>query len=152
MSCPQEAVPLGWRVWRQAAVPTPLEQLAIDVRDHVRNYPYGSIAKTVVYGGQTVGVFVSHHTWTWRNGVLVTGICIPGCSLIVKQSGVHASGVPDDLSVPDPTAAVYGADDLPVPAPQTNWPLVAFSGAAVVGVVAGFVLALKYAGKAARRR
>jgi len=124
-------------------------QAAIDVRDHIRQYPYGAIAKRLQYNGQTVGVFVSHHTWTWRNGQLITGICIPGASIIVQQP-VGGTGIAfqDDLSTPDPTAAVYGADDLQQGA---NWPLVAVSAGAAVGVVALFLLAIKHAGKAARR-
>jgi hypothetical protein len=149
VSCPQEPIPSGWRVWRQTAVPDPLVQFAIDVRDHVRSYKRGTIAKVVTYNGQNVGAFVSSHTWTYRNGVLITGICIPGVSLLVQQpTGSVGGAAGDSLATPDPTAAVYGADDLAQP---TNWPLVAASGAAVVGVTALFLLALKHAGKAARR-
>ena len=153
MSCPQEPVPVGWKVWRQAAVPDPLTQLAIDVRDHILSYPYGSIAKTVQYGGQTVGVFVSHHVWTYRNGVLITGICIPGASLIVQQpAGTAGSTLQDSLATPDPTAAVYGADDLLAeqqPVASTNWPLVIGSGVALVAVVGLFAMAMKHGGRAA---
>ena len=136
-------------MWRNAEVPTPLTQMAIDVRDHVRSYRRGTIARVVSYGGQNVAAFVSSHTWTYRNGQLVTGICIPGVSLLVQQPSNGGVGVnaPDSLATPDPTAAVYGADDLP----QTNWGMVAATGAAAAGVVALFLLALKHAGKASKR-
>ena len=150
MSCPTEPIPTGWRVWRNTEVPTPLVQLAVDVRDHIGKYPYGSIARTVNYQGQTVGVFVSHHTWTWRNGQLVTGICIPGASIIIKQPGGIGATEQDNLDTPDPTAAVYGADD--VQQQGINWPLVAVSGGAAVTVAALFLLALKLAGRARGKR
>jgi hypothetical protein len=147
VSCPQEPIPPGWRVWRNAAVPTELAQFAIDVRDHVTSYPYGSIAKTMQYGTQTVGAFVSHHTWTWRGGQLVTGICIPGVSLIVRGNGVNASMVQDSLDTPDPTAAVYGAD---IAAPSTtSWPVVLLTGGIVAGLVGAFILAVRSAGRVA---
>jgi hypothetical protein len=120
----------------------------MDVRDHVRSYPYGTIAKTIVYDGQTVGIFVSHHSWTWRNGQLVTGICIPGCSLIVQQPASMGAAAPDDLSTPDETAAVYGADDVPL---GTDWTLVGVSAAAIVTVSALFALAIKHAGRASTK-
>jgi hypothetical protein len=146
VSCPQEPVPLGWKVWRQTEVPTPLVQLAIGVRDHIRDFAYGSIAKTVDYSGQTVGVFVSHHTWTYRNGVLVTGICIPGASLLVQQPTTGpqpAVQFQDSLATPDPTAAVYGGE----PPEETNWAIVAETGAAVVVIIASVWLAVHFAGR-----
>lgn len=149
MSCAQETVPPGWKVWRGTAVPDPLTQFAIDVRDHVRSYPYGSIAKTIQYNGMTVGAFVSHHSWTYRNGVLVTGLCIPGVSLITKQAGVGAgaNSTTDTLDTPDPTAAVYGADDLPS---KTDWPIVGACAALIGGAVFLFLQAIKTTAKAAR--
>ena len=150
MSCDTQPIPYGWKIWK-GAVPDPLVQFAIDVRDHVTSYPLGSIAKTVVYNGQTVGAYVSWHCWTWRNGVLVTGIHIRGVSLIVKQQGTGATLTQDSLDPPDPTAAVYGADDLPATA-GTDWSLVAVSAGATTAVVGLFLLALRAAGKAGRRR
>ena len=150
MSCVTQPVPTGWKVWRQTAVPDPLVQFAIDVRDHINKYPLGSIAKTIVYNGQTVGAFVSLHSWTWRNGQLLTGICIHGVSLIVQQAGVGGEQpVQDNLDTPDPTAAVYSAE---TPPPETtNWPLVTVSAGAIVGVAALVAFAIKRAGKAGRR-
>jgi hypothetical protein len=125
-------------------------QAAIDVRDHIRQYKRGTIVKVIPYGGQTVGVFVSSHTWSYRNGVLVTGLCIPGASLLVQQptGGVGAEAL-DSLDTPDPTAAVYSGED---PYETTNWPLVALTAGSAIGSVALFLLALKLTGKAARRQ
>lgn len=149
MSCQPEPIPLGWHVWRQTEVPTPLVQAAIDVRDHVNKYKRGTIARTMVYNGQTIGIWVSSHTWTWRNGVLVTGLCIPGASILVQQpTGSVGASTPDSLVTPDPTAAVYSAEQPPGP----DWPLVGISAGAGATVVTLFLLALKHAGKAARRR
>lgn len=145
MSCPQEPTPAGWKVW-QGPVPTELTQQAMDIRDHVRSYARGSFAKQMQYGGQTVGFWVSSHTWTWRNGVLVTGLCIPGVSILVLPvTGGAGATPPPDLSTPDPTAAMYGADDVPVQG--TDWGLVAASAVAIVATATAFVLALKLAGR-----
>ena len=146
MSCPQQSIPAGWRVWR-GAVPTPITQAAMDIRDHVRSYQLGAIAKTMDYNGEQVAFFVSNHPWTYRNGVLVTGICIWGVSVLTPiPAGAQQLGTPpDDLANPDATAAVYGADD--VPERGTNWPLVFATSAAIVATTAAFVLALKLAGR-----
>jgi len=145
MTCPQEPIPAGWRVWR-GSVPPELTQIAMDVRDHVRQYARGTIVQTLNYNGQTVGVFVSSHTWTYRKQAdgsvkLVTGICIPGVSLLTQPPGTGAAlgapddtTPPDDLSTPDPDMAVFGADDVPIGA------LVPL-GSALAGAVAGFVCA-----------
>ena len=144
MTCPQEPVPIGWKVWR-GPVPSELVQLAIDVRDHINSYPYGQIARTVQYGGQTIGVFKSHHLWTYRGGQLVTGICIPGASLLVQQpisQQAIVQGAQDSIEVPDPTAAVYGAEER-----TTDWGLVALTGGVIVGTVMLYLLGLKAAGR-----
>jgi hypothetical protein len=153
VTCPQEPIPLGWKVWRSAAVPTPLEQFAIDVRDHINQYTYGQVVATTDYNGQRVGAFKSHHTWTYRrqpDGTtkLVTGICIPGVSLVLPvAAGVHGVGgtQPDSLSTPDPTAAVYGADDL-ASARSVNWGVVAATAAVVAVTAAAFWAAVHFAG------
>ncbi len=143
MSCPQEPFPQGWSVWK-GPVPTELTQLAMDVRDHVRNYRRGTIVQTLPYQSQTVGVFVSSHTWTYKRqpdgtAVLVTGICIPGVSLLIQQapSTATATAMPmiaSDLSIPDPTAAVWGAEDVPV---SPTLPLSGAIGGAGLGAILG---------------
>jgi hypothetical protein len=154
MTCPQEPIPLGWKVWRGPPPPAPIVQEAIHVRDHVNQYQRGTIAKTITYGGQTVGLFVSSHTWTYRNGRLVTGICIPGVSVLTQtQVGAGAPAAvtspvgvatPDSLATPDPTAAVYGG----VPPEKTDWGLVAVTAGATVVVLIGFWAAIHFTGKA----
>lgn len=147
-ACPQEPVPTGWKIWRGAPPPAPIVQAAIHVRDHVRDYKRGTIAQTISYGGQTVGLFVSSHTWTWRNGVLVTGICIPGVSVLqtvaAGSQGVGATEQ-DSLAIPDPTAAVYGGS--PPEDNSIDWPMVGVTAAATLLVVGGFIAAIKLAGQ-----
>lgn len=144
MACTQQPIPAGWRVWR-AAVPQDLAAIAIQIRDHVRDYPLGQIAQAMTFGGQTVGFFVSSHTWTYRNGQLVTGLCIPGVSLLIQNAqastGVHPQ---DSLDQPDPNAAVWTPDDR-----QISWPIVAVTAAAIVGICWLFAKAIEHAGKAA---
>jgi hypothetical protein len=152
-SCTIEPTPAGWQVWR-GAVPTPLTQLAIDVRDHVNKYQRGTFAKQTTYNGQTVGVWVGTHTWTYRNGVLVTGICIPGVSLLVPVGSTQGvAGLPAGLGSdpsdlnPDPNAAVFGADDLE----RTDWQLVTKTAIALCAVGAAFWWGLQHAGRAGAR-
>lgn len=139
MSCPQEPMPTGWRVWK-GPVPTELTQIAMDVRDHVRSYKRGTIVQTLIYQGQTVGVFVSSHSWTYRRQpdgttVLVTGICIPGVSLLVQQDpNAPAAMLADDPSIPDPTAAMWGAEDVPI---SPGLPLGGALGGASLGAILG---------------
>jgi hypothetical protein len=91
-----------------------------------------------------------HHTWTYRGGQLIQGICIPGITLYQQTTTSGAvAGVPrglaatDDLSTPDPTAALYSKD------PGTDWSLVGWTFVAALTVVGGFVAGLKFAGRAA---
>lgn len=109
MTCPQEPIPAGWRVWR-GPVPPELVTFAVAVRDRIRSFARGTIADQRVWRGQTVAAFVSSHTWTYRKGELVTGLCIPGVSLLQPIPG--GVGVTNDpgLSVPDPDAATWTAE------------------------------------------
>lgn len=120
----------------------------MDLRDRVSGFPYGQ-TWSMTYGGQTVMARKDYHTWTYKNGTLVQGICIPGITLyaaIPTSTGTAAvAATADDLSTPDPTAAAFGADDLQA----TDWRLVATS-VAVTGAILGlFWLALRNAGKLA---
>jgi hypothetical protein len=71
--------PAGYRVWT-GRVPTELTQWAIDLLRTVNRYDYGT-TWTMPFQGMTVLARKDHHTWTWRGGQLVTGICIPGITL-----------------------------------------------------------------------
>ena len=150
MTCPEQPIPQGWRVWR-GAVPTPITQAAMDIRDHVRSYALGTVAKTIDYNGQTVAFWVSNHTWTYKNGELLTGICIWGVSVLVPPPGgasVTATPFQDNISTPDPTAAVYGESMPEVGGQVGSWdpffdlwllPLVIGAG---IGLAANGLLAL----------
>jgi hypothetical protein len=119
----------------------------MDLRDHVSGFPYGQTWVTT-YQGQRVTARKDYHTWTWRNGTLVTGLCIPGITLYQANApGIIGQNIGDPLANPDGTEAVYGADDVPPPA-STNWPLVIGSGIAAAAVVALFALAIRSAGRA----
>lgn len=135
----------------------PLQQFAVDVLAHVRDFKRGTIARVITYGNQTVAAFVSSHTWTYRNGQLVTGLCIPGVSLLVLStpsalagtSMLAATSNTDDLSTPDPTAAVYSVD---APPEQTDWKLVATTAAITVSVVGLFLWGMHAAGRTSSRK
>lgn len=149
-SCPANPpAPQGFTVWK-GAVPAELVQWAIDLRNHVASYPYGTVWQ-MAYNGQTVAARKDYHTWTWRNGVLVTGICIPGITLYspLPAGTVGATAGGDPLANPDGTEAVFGADDGSQPSTGPNWGLVIGSGVALAGVVTLFALAMKYGGHAA---
>jgi hypothetical protein len=140
--------PTGFAVW-QGSVPAPLETWAISLLRHVNLSPYGT-TWTMEYAGQPVTARKDYHSWTHRNGVLVTGICIPGITLYRATSSAFvdtALAEGDPLATPslDLAPALFDADDT---APATiDWPLVLLSGGAVAAVVTGFVFALRLAGR-----
>jgi len=146
MTCPSNPPPPpGYRVWR-GAVPTPLTQWAMGIRDHIAAPAYGT-TWSMDYGGQTVIARKDHHEWTYRNGQLVTGLCIPGVTLYQPTTGVQATptdAMEPNALAPDPTLAVWGADDVPQ---STNWGLVAVTGVAAATVVTLFVVAIRAAGR-----
>lgn len=142
------AAPSGYQVWRKAAVPQVLTQWAVSLRDReMRTSPYGA-TWPLYYDGQTILARKDHHTWTYKAGELVTGICIPGITLYapVAPGAVSAEAAGDPLATPDPTAAVYPSDR------GVDWGLVAASGTAAVATVAAFLLALRLAARPERRR
>ena len=120
----------------------------MDLRDHVGAHPYGT-TWTMSYGGQEVMARKDYHTWTYKQGQLVQGICIPGITLyapVTPTTGMSAVATTDDLSTPDPTAAAFGADDLQA----TNWRLVATSVVVTATIVGLFWLGLRSAGRAGK--
>lgn len=84
-------IPAGWKLWTEPHVPPELTQFAMAVRDRINDYPYDQIAETTTApDGRTVGAFKSVHSWSYLkqpDGThkLVTGLHIPGISLVVKQ-------------------------------------------------------------------
>ncbi len=90
-ACPEERLPVGWKMWIDPKVPADLTDFAKGIRDKINKYEYGTVAETKsLADGRTVGAYKSHHTWTNQkqpdgSTKLVTGICIPGISLLVAQ-------------------------------------------------------------------
>lgn len=80
-ACPSNPPPpAGYAVW-QGAVPAELSNWAVDIRDHeIGKVPYWS-TWSKDYNGVTVLARKDYHTWTYINGQLITGICIPGITL-----------------------------------------------------------------------
>ena len=165
MTCPANPpAPAGYMVWK-GAVPTELTQWAMQLRDNIAPFPYGqtwTLDYTDASGNPaTVLARKDYHTWTWRNGQLVTGLCIPGVTLYAPIPGgtptTAEAGLPppagDPLASADGTEAVWGADTVPsattAPPTETSWPLVALTAGAIGGVVFLFFQALKAAGRAA---
>jgi hypothetical protein len=136
--------PVGFKIWR-GTVPAPLVQWAVDLRDHINKFPYGQVW-TLDYAGATVAARKDYHQWTYHNGKLITGICIPGITLYAPKPAGMAATTVDSLDNPDPTAAVFNTTDA------TDWRLVAVSGVAIVATVGLFLLAIHGAGRARLRR
>ena len=153
---PNPPPPDGYRIWRGAPPPVPLTQWAVDLRDHwMPKVNYGDTTG-FDYNGAFVVARKDHHTWTYRKGKLLTGICIPGITLYQSLLTPALAGVPssaivgagdatydpstDTLVTPDPTVAAYNHE------PGTDWGLVALSGGAVVVVVGAFLAGLHFAG------
>jgi hypothetical protein len=164
VSCPQEPLPEGWRIFR-GSVPAALGQFAVDALARINSYEYGDIAGVTEYNGVQVAAFKSHHTFTWRKGKLVTGLCIPGISLIVSadaaiglgvfMAGHHLGSKPyalaatSDPTTPDPMAAMYSVDNPPE---TTDWKLVATTAAITVSVVGLFLWGMHAAGRTSSRK
>jgi hypothetical protein len=150
-SCPTNPpAPSGYAVW-QGAVPAPLETWAVQLLGTVSKVPFGQIW-TKAYNGQTVIARKDRHTWHYdANGQLLTGLCWAGITLYRPFVTGGVQGDTDVTNIetaqPDPTLAVYDARPSHI-----DWPLVGISAGAGATVVALFLLALRHAGKAARRR
>lgn len=145
--------PEGFRVWRAKAVPKPLEAWAVELRDRwMPTHNYGdttSMWYTDAAGQQRMVLArKDYHTWTYHQGRLVTGICIPGITLYESALTPALAGVGQaldvfDEAVPDPTAARY-SQDL-----GTDWGLVGATAAAAAAVVVAFWVGLRFAGRVA---
>jgi hypothetical protein len=145
VACPTNPPPpTGYRVWR-GPVPQPLVDWAISLRDQIATFEYGTTFE-LPYGGIVAVARKDHHTWTYRAGKLVTGLCLPGITLYSPSSPAVGAGAVDDTSTPDPNAALFTADA------GIDWKLVAVSGLATAAVIGAFFLALHHAGQTKRPR
>jgi len=125
-------------------VPQPLVDWAISLRDQIATFDYGTTFE-LPYGGVVAVARKDHHTYTYRGGKLVTGLCLPGITLYAPlRAGVGAGATVDDTSTPDPNAALFTADA------GIDWKLVAGSGLATAAVIGAFFFALRHAGRATR--
>jgi hypothetical protein len=153
--CPNNPPPPeGFRIWR-GAVPEEISNWAkYLLNNELPRAPYGTTwGMTYSSEGavsQPVVARRDHHSWTFRNGKLITGICVPGITVFQPLSTIALASynpATDNLDAPDPTAAVF-----PSPPEGPSWSLVAASAAAAGGVVLLFWLALKGAGRAVNPR
>jgi hypothetical protein len=139
MTCPAGPLPSNeWTVWL-GPVPSQLTQFAVKDLAQEAQEPYG-YEWTTTYDGQQVMAIKQHHTWTYHNGKLVTGICIPGITLYrPKKVGVEET--PVDLGVPNNDVAWFDEG------PGVSWTSVAWTAAAAAIVIALFFLAIRKMGK-----
>jgi hypothetical protein len=149
-SCPSNPPPpAGYVIWK-GPVPAPLVQWAVDLRDRIRQFPRG-YTWTIEYGGQPVLARHDSHTWTWKNGVLVTGLCLSGITLykpsVESPGGLSEAEATDPaLATPDPSLALYSISATQPPE-RTDWGLVTVCAAALATVAGGFVWGLREAGR-----
>src|SRR5712671_3112219 len=153
---PNPPPPDGFKIWRGTPPPTPLVTWAVDLRDHwMPKVNYGDTIG-IDYEGKYIVARKDHHTWTYKKGVLVSGICIPGITLYQSKLSEALAGVPkgavvemtglaaavvDTLDTPDPTVAAYPVDL------GTHWALVGWSAAGAIAVVGAFLAGLHFAGE-----
>ena len=146
--------PDGFRVWR-GAVPKELTDWAVSIRDQLANFPWHQTwGRWYTPPGGSAEYVIARkdsHSWTFRNGKLVTG-CFMGVTLFqpvptAAQTSYNPST--DTLDTPDVTAATFDSTSPPTaPGESINWPLVGITAVAAGGVVALFWLALRGAGRA----
>jgi hypothetical protein len=175
MTCPgNPPPPPGYGIWK-GAVPTPLTQWAMALRDNINNgFAYGT-TWSIPYGDQVVIARKDHHTYTWKKGILLTDICIPGITLyapltiasvppagtITTPPGTAAPRTlgADETAIANPNAGPASTPDQVVPDPSlavfsaapTDWTLVVISAGAGAAVVGLFLLAMHHAGHVAHK-
>jgi hypothetical protein len=144
--CPPTPFPPGFALWK-GPVPQVLTDWAISIRDEIAKYDFGTMFGTT-YEGQDIIALVCCHEWTYINGRLVTGLAIKGVTLFKAIPSVALTSfdpAQNALDVPDQAIANFDP-------PQTDWGLVLASGAAAVGVVTLFWLAVRGMGSARAKR
>lgn len=138
-TCPPGPVPSNeWTIWKGPVPPSLVSWAVQDLRAEAE-FPYGH-EWTTEFNGQQVLAIKQHHTWTYHNGRLVTGICIPGITLY-KPKKVGVEEQPVDLEKPDGDIAWYDEGE------GIHWPTIAWSAAGFAAVIILFFLALKFAKK-----
>lgn len=131
-ACPSNpAPPTGYAVW-QGRVPPELTAWAIQIRDGINKFPYGT-TWTRDWKGLPVLARKDYHTWTYVNGQLVSGICIPGVTLYQPLA--------------DRVLFTFDEDQAQAAGAKFDTTGILISGAALIGVVGAFFLALRYAGR-----
>ena len=90
MPCPSNpSPPDGFQVWA-GAVPAELTRWAVALRDHeIGKVPYWTVWSTT-YQGAPVLARKDYHTWTYKDGQLIQGICIPGITLYAPSAPLLA--------------------------------------------------------------
>jgi hypothetical protein len=133
VSCPANPpAPAGYQVWK-GDVPPELAQWAVQLLGGVGAVPYWTVW-TLPYSGGTVAARKDYHTWTWRNGTLITGICIPGITLYkaLPQGAITTALAGDPLANPDGTEAVFGQSTVTPPSSSSSG-VGAFAGGLLLG-------------------
>lgn len=105
-ACTNPPAPAGYRVWR-GSVPKVLTDWAIGLRNHIASYPFGQ-TWTTEYNGQTVVARCDCHSWTYRNGQLLTGLHIKDITLYSPLPATLVDSPQpqgDPLATPDPSLA-----------------------------------------------
>jgi hypothetical protein len=157
MTCPKNPPPPdGYAVWRNKAVPKPLVDWAVQLRDRWMPVHNFGDTTTLLYTDPVTGTAQvvlarkDYHTWTYHNGRLITNLCIPGITLYQSLLTPALSGVGEtpleaaatfDESIPDPTAARFSGDL------GTDWGVVGATAAAAAAVVLAFWAGLHFAGR-----
>jgi hypothetical protein len=143
--CPSNPPPpAGYSVWT-GAVPAPLETWAIRTLKDIGKVPYGYYGWTLPeeelqkYPAPPI-LRKDRHTWSHRNGRLITGICIPGLTLYKPIAAKVGAG---ETLILDPATASPSSGIAVFDPPVTDWGLVLTGGAAITLVTAGFLFVLK---------
>lgn len=150
-SCsPGPVPPMGWHIFRGPVTPE-LSQWAVSLLHGIGNVPYGQTWIKPYGTSMQIMAIKQRHTWTYRGGKLVSGICIPGITLYTKPNAATPP-TPPQLGDTTPPELPQAGDIAAFNEAPTDWPIVIASAGAILTVSILFALALKHAGRAARKR